>query len=1108
VYSKVADVGQAELLAGVEQAADGIVITDITGKIQYVNPAFTGLTGYEREEAVGQYPSVLKSGYQTPAFYKELWSTIQSGGIWSGELINRRKDGTFYTEEMQISPVRAPNGEISSYIAIKHDVTSRRAAEDAQSLLAAIVATSEDAIIAYAPPGIILTWNKGAEAILGYPVAEAVGKHLSMVLLPERAERLAPFTQRIMQGQSIPQYESMCIRKDGRRIHVSVTGSPVRDSAGAVVAVSMIVRDISERRRTEDALRESEERFRIMADGCSAVMWVTDAEGGIRFINRAFRELIGTTFEQMEGHKWQLVLHPDDAPSYIAAFRRAVRERTRFDGETRVQNARGEWRWFRVHAEPRLSADGEFLGHVGLSPDVTQSKQNEQALRFQYSLNQAIHDVSPDGILVVNDRNVIVSHNRKFLDVWRLPMSDIEDGLPDVRVLSAATDRVKDPESFLMRIRELNADPSAEDHSEIELRDGRTIERYSTALKHDGIGPQGRVWFFRDITERKESARSLEASEQNFRQLAENIREVFWIRDLEAARIIYVSPAYEQIWGQKRESLYADADHWTKSIHPEDVPHALGMFRRSLTGEALEHEYRIVRPAGELRWIRNRVFPIRDRDGRIIRTAGVAEDITERKLSELQLIHQGLHDDLTGLPNRRHFGQKLAQALACRAGECESGSCAEREGGAVFFIDLDQFKLVNDTLGHCAGDELLNAVSARWLALGGASGTLARFGGDEFTLVATGFEGRDAVRELGEKLLGCLEAPFSIAGQEVFVGASIGISLFPGDGTEADVLMKAADAALHEAKRNGKGQLRFFEPVFESAARGRLEMDTRLRRAVAQSEFRLQFQPQFGAGELQPRRFEALIRWYPPDEPPIPPLDFIPIAEQNGLIVPIGTWVLQEACRRCAEWQGGELEGVGVAVNVSAPQFACIDFVSVVTQALDSVGLDPRLLEIELTESVFLADMKAPVRALSRLRELGVTIALDDFGTGYSSLSYLQSLPLDALKMDRSFLVETEGQRHGEAVLRCVVDLAHAHGLRVIAEGVESVAQRDLLERLGCDELQGYLLGAPSFNLAGIADDVSSQPFRRSEFPWRAFAGKPAASDAEAMWGSLASTGD
>jgi EAL domain-containing protein (putative c-di-GMP-specific phosphodiesterase class I) len=293
--------------------------------------------------------------------------------------------------------------------------------------------------------------------------------------------------------------------------------------------------------------------------------------------------------------------------------------------------------------------------------------------------------------------------------------------------------------------------------------------------------------------------------------------------------------------------------------------------------------------------------------------------------------------------------------------------------------------------------------------------------------------------------------------------------MFPGNGTDPHVLNTTANLAMHEAKRAGKHQIKFFTNGLADAARERLDLETRLRRAVALTEFELHFQPQFAVGKSHATRFEALVRWSPPGGPTIQPLKFIPLAEQNGLIVPLGTWILEEACRRCAAWQTGSLRGVGVAVNVSALQFACPDFVGTVAATLQSTGLPPHLLELELTESVFIQDVVTSDSTLRKLRQLGVTIALDDFGTGYSSLSYLQNLHIDALKIDRSFLLEAESGNQGAAVMRCVVEMAHALGLRVIGEGVETAAQLELLANLGCDEIQGFLLGRPSCEAIGVA---------------------------------------
>ncbi len=517
-------VGQADLVAAVEQAADGLVITDPDGRIRYVNPAFIAMTGYSIAEVAGQNPRLLKSGRMTAAFYEELWSTIRAGRVWHGEMVNRRKDGSFYNEEMRITPVRGADGEIASFIAIKHDVTERRAAEEARGLLAAIVENSEDSIITLSPAKIVLTWNRGAEAIFGYSAGDVIGKHVSMLVPPERLTRLERFAQHLLQGNSCSQYEGLCRRKDGRIFHVSVTGFPIRNSAGEVTAISTILRDITERKRADDALRESEERFRVMADSCPSMMWVTNAEGGIEFINRASREFCGVTLEQSEGDGWQSLVHPDDLPEYLAAFQGAVRERGSFRAEPRFRRADGEWRRFGCHAEPRLSAEGTFLGHIGLSADITERRQAEQALR---------------------------------------------------------------------------------------------------------------------------------SSEEKFRQLAENISEVFWMRNSASDKFLYVSPAYEQVWGRSCKSIYENPESRVEAIHPDDLKQSRLMFARQMQGEAVETEYRIRTPDGQEKWIRSRAFPIRDQAGELIRVAGIAEEITERKRYEEELIHARDEADAANLAKSR-----------------------------------------------------------------------------------------------------------------------------------------------------------------------------------------------------------------------------------------------------------------------------------------------------------------------------------------------------------------------------------------------------------------------------------------------------------------------
>ncbi len=538
-----------------------------------------------------------------------------------------------------------------------------------------------------------------------------------------------------------------------------------------------------------------------------------------------------------------------------------------------------------------------------------------------------------------------------------------------------------------------------------------------------------------------------------FRQVVESIGEVFWMMDPTTGSAVYISPAFEKIWAIGCEIMYRDPLVWNRAIHPDDRAQAVAVFGEMVGGNPVTHEYRIVRPDGSLRFIRDRGFPVRDAAGKVVRIAGVAEDITERRQYQISLEHEASHDQLTDLPNRRMLAADLDTAIARR--KAGDGLLA------VFYIDLDRFKLVNDSLGHAAGDQLLREASARLREVKRASDLLARVGGDEFVLFAAEFEAKEEVSHLGCRLLDSLRPPFRIGGRELFIAASVGISLCPQDGETSDILQRNADAALHDAKQKGSGRMSFFSERFSREADERLAMETRLREALVRGEFTLVYQPQFAGGGTQLAGFEALIRWHPPGSEAVPPNRFIPVAEENGLIIPIGDWVLSEACRAAAEWQTRGYAGIAVAVNVSAPQFADADLIPHVLAALANSGLPANLLQLEITESVFIADLKDSARKLAALRKLGISIALDDFGTGYSSLGYLRHLPIDVVKIDRSFLEETGAKQSGEAVLRCVVDLAHALDLRVIAEGVETPDQRDLMCRLGCDALQGFLLGRP-----------------------------------------------
>ena len=449
-----------------------------------------------------------------------------------------------------------------------------------------------------------------------------------------------------------------------------------------------------------------------------------------------------------------------------------------------------------------------------------------------------------------------------------------------------------------------------------------------------------------------------------------------------------------------------------------------------------------------------------DTDDEIGRLAGsftqMVAAIEER---ERQIIHVGLHDGLTGLPNRKLFTEQLANVLARR-----------RDGEQVMiaYVDLDDFKMVNDTLGHPAGDALLRIVSDH-LREDHPDALIARLGGDEFAILIDGIAEADSLGGLADGLQRCFDRPITINGQNATCGASIGIAMAPGDGTEGADLMKNADLALYRAKQDGKSTYHFFEPALDEAARNRRQLEIDLRSAIRDGEFELNFQPLYSLAERRLTGFEALIRWNHPTRGRISPIDFIPLAEETGLIVPMGEWVIREACHHASTWP----DDVSVAVNVSPRQFTAAGLASTIVQALSASNLAPQRLELEITESIFITDVDVTLATLHSLRNIGVRIALDDFGTGYSSLSYLRSFPFDKVKIDRSFVKDLGTSSNGHAIIRAITTLADALGMETLAEGVEDVAQFEVLEREGCRHIQGFLFSRPveAAAVAGLLRD-------------------------------------
>lgn len=428
-------------------------------------------------------------------------------------------------------------------------------------------------------------------------------------------------------------------------------------------------------------------------------------------------------------------------------------------------------------------------------------------------------------------------------------------------------------------------------------------------------------------------------------------------------------------------------------------------------------------------------------------------DITERKQAEARIHHLAHHDPLTGLPNRLSLRAKLEEYLPV----------AERYNMklAIMFIDLDRFKVINDTLGHQFGDQLLSEVANRLVKTVRSTDTVVRLGGDEFVVLLPYIQTHNDAAEVATKIIEQVGEPIRIDNQELHTSPSIGISLYPEDGQDVDTMLRNADTAMYHAKAEGRNNFQFYAEALNQAASERLHLERKLRNALIRGEFSLCYQPQSSVSRRSPTGVEALLRWTPIDEGPISPVRFVPIAEETGLIVPIGEWVLRTACHEVKRWLDAGLAPVRVAVNLSAHQLRQKNFLDVVASALSDSGLPPHLLELEITESAVMEQPKEAIKILSALRVMGLSLAIDDFGTGYSSLAYLKLFPIDHLKIDRSFVADIEHDLDDRAIAFGTIALAHSLGLNVIAEGVETQEQLDLLSSQQCDEVQGYLFAKP-----------------------------------------------
>lgn len=618
----------------------------------------------------------------------------------------------------------------------------------------------------------------------------------------------------------------------------------------------------------------------------------------------------------------------------------------------------------------------------------------------------------------------------------------------------------------------LNMQGIAQPNFELEIiaKDGRklTMDVSSRLIRQNGVavGLQG---IGRDITERKridEETEHLNAEIESQRErlntIVGNLQGVVWETKTKmekgetSLRFDFVSDYIETILGYTVEECLAQQDFWLELIHPDDregtKQRVLAIFAGGKGGTV---EFRWIARDGHEVWVESRNSIIWDTAGKAVGLRGIAVDITERKSLEDQLTHQALHDPLTKLGNRVLFRDRVEHAIKRTA--------RKHTPIAVLFLDLDNFKSVNDSLGHAAGDELLVSVTERLQACLRSGDTPARFGGDEFAVLLEDLEHADQASFIAERIRSVLCTPFFIAGTEVFIGSSIGIAVTIDGRETPEELLRNADVAMYMSKSNGKDRYTIFENKMHDVLIKRIRLESDMRSAIDNEEFEVYYQPIMDLDSGEVMGIEALVRWNHPEQGLIPPLDFIPLAEDTGLIVPLGKWILEEACAQAATWQTdyGFGANLSITVNVASRQFQDETLLATVRRALVRSKLPPQSLVLEITETTMLKNTDTTINKLNELKKLGIRFAIDDFGTGYSSLSYLQRFPVDILKIDKSFIDKIAMDKEGAAVAKAIITMSETLNLKTIAEGIESQAQRSELRKLGCELGQGYHFAKP-----------------------------------------------
>lgn len=1161
------------------ESSDGIYLVDVDSKhILEVNPAICQLLGYTAEEMLGlTLYDIVPLDKET--IDRSAEQILAEKHLLITEVYNRHKNGSLVNVEVNLSLISYSGKQV--VCAVIRDVTERKKAQDAlresEARLQAILDYCPSAIFLKDLEGRYIKSNRRTEISIGLTKEEIIGKTDYDFFTTELADIFRD-TDRQLLTSGVPITLEQAVPENGDLHAFMTTKFLIYDSAGVPSAICGIAAEITERVRAEEALRQSEEKYRRIIETTSDGIWSIDPQGNTVFVNSKMAEMLGCTIDEMLGksafefidEEWQA-----EAKNRIERCCQGIQESKDF----KFRRKNGSELWALLSTNSICDRDGKVVHCLGMLADITARKQAEEALQKSEATNRALlnaipdlmirmakdgtyldfrpaknfpvimpsHDMrgknlfeimppefakqrmyyveqaiateepqiyeyemsidgkvsyeearivvsgkdevlvivrdisdrqaalrerkkaeeklerslsllrgtleaTADGIIVNYNDGGIATFNQKFLEMWGMPESRVESG-ETRQVLEFLLTQVKEPESFLARVKELFSQPQVVGYDTIELKDGRIFERYSLPQQLVA-GKSARVCSFRDITDRKRAEEELRKSQERFQLLAGATNDAVWDLDL-LTNQVWWNECFEVLFGYKSDEVVPDWNFWYENVHPEDRERVTARFKAQIENneQLCAQEYRFRRANGCYAFVLDRCYIIHNEMGEAVRAIGAMMDISERKKAEEIIRYQASYDLLTALPNRVLFNERLLLSLKDKRDETEMV--------AVMFLDLDRFKTINDTLGHAAGDRVLETVARRISNCLRQSDTVARWGGDEFTVVLPEIYSQEDAAKIAQRILEALQPTINIQGHKLHVTSSIGIALYPSDGTEIETLLRNADAALYLAKEQGRNNYQFYSPALNSEASELLILENELYHALKRGEFVVYYQPQVNAATGEVIGMEALMRWQHPKLGLVSPAKFIPLAEETGLIAPIGEWVLQTACRQCKAWQDAGLPPLTVAVNLSARQFQQPKLAETIENILSQVGLSPQFLELEITESIAMQNAEKTRSILEDLHKMGVRLSMDDFGTGYSSLSYLKNFPLDTLKIDRSFVSELTNNPRDAGIINAVMMLGKGLKLKVIAEGVETEAQKNCLQSLDCEEMQGYLFSKP-----------------------------------------------